>query len=73
MASVVGIVSKTVELLNDLDTLVKILQDLGKRHVSRGVTANHYSKFAEAFLMTLEQCLATEYTAETNKAWQILY
>lgn len=39
---VVATVGAAVGLLEDLDTLVPILQDLGARHVPRGVKAEYY-------------------------------
>lgn len=56
-----------VAMLNKMDTLVPILQHLGRKHVSYGVKAEMYSSVREALLITLEKGLGGECTAETKE------
>lgn len=58
-----------VSSLDKMDKLVPILQSLGKRHVSYGVTAAMYPSVRKALLMTFEKALGEECTPETKKAW----
>lgn len=62
-----------VSMLNKMDKLVPILQDLGRRHVSYGVTPEMYPSVGEALLITLEKGLGAEYTEETKKAWSWVF
>lgn len=48
---------------------VRPLQNLGRRHVSYGVTAEMYPSVGEALLMTLDKGLGEECTPETKVAW----
>ncbi|CAM9670726.1 unnamed protein product [Discosporangium mesarthrocarpum] len=58
-----------VSMLNDLDGLVPILQDLGRRHIDYGVKANMYPMVMESLLWTLEKGLGEEWTPEAAAAW----
>ena len=58
-----------VSSLDKMDKLVPILQSLGKRHVSYGVTAAMYASVGEALLLTFEKALGDDFTPETKKAW----
>jgi hemoglobin-like flavoprotein len=59
--------------LERVDELIPALEALGQRHVGYGVEDSHYDTVGAALLWTLKQALKTEYTAETNQAWQALY
>lgn len=59
--------------LDDLDKLVPVVQDLGKRHVGYGVQDEHYGTVAEALLFTLEQGLGDDFTPEVKEAWVTVY
>ncbi|HKZ69063.1 MAG TPA: globin family protein [Anaerolineales bacterium] len=63
----------TVGKLNDLDSLVPILQGLAKRHVGYGVQAEHYTTAGSALLKTLEQGLGEEFTPPVREAWAAVY
>jgi hemoglobin-like flavoprotein len=62
-----------VNSLNDLEAVVPALQDLGKRHISYGVTAAHYDTVGGALLWTLEQGLGDAFTDEARAAWTAAY
>ena len=59
--------------LNNIEALVPVVQDLGKRHVSYGVTPEHYETVASALLYTLEKGLGEAWTPEVKDAWVEVY
>ncbi len=62
-----------VKGLNNLDRLVPVVQDLGKRHKDYGVLPQHYDTVAAALLDTLEKGLGDAWTPETKDAWVAVY
>jgi methyl-accepting chemotaxis protein len=62
-----------VSKLDDLDTLVPVLQELAKRHVGYGVQEEHYATVGSALLKTLEQGLGEEFTPPVREAWGAVY
>ena len=62
-----------VEGLDDLDSLVPVIEDLGRRHIGYGVKASHYDTVGAALLWTLERGLGQAWTAETKAAWTGVY
>lgn len=65
--------SAAVAGLDDLDALVPVLQDLGKRHAPYGVVDADYDTVGQAFLWTLEQGLGDAFTEEVKAAWTAVY
>jgi hemoglobin-like flavoprotein len=65
--------SLAVSSLDRLNDLVPVVQRLGERHVSYGVTPDHYPIVAEALLWTLQQGLGDEFTDEVKTAWVATY
>ncbi len=59
--------------LDDLDALVPVVQDLGKRHAPYGVVEKDYDTVGAAFLWTLEQGLGDGFTPEVRAAWTDVY
>lgn len=59
--------------LNNLDALIPILQDLGKRHLEYKVEAFHYNTVGVALLGTLEVGLGEDFTPEVKEAWTLVY
>lgn len=59
--------------LDDLETLVPVIQQLGARHRKYGVETTHYGAVAEALIWTLEQGLADAFTQEIRTAWVNVY
>lgn len=66
-------IGTAVGKLNDLETLVPILQSLGLRHAGYGVKEDHYQTVGGALLKTLEQGLGEGFTPEVKDAWTSVY
>lgn len=62
-----------VKGLNDLDSLIPVVQDLGKRHVGYGVEDSHYDTVGAALLSTLEVGLGEAWNDEVKEAWTAVY
>ena len=62
-----------VKGLDRLDQFVPVVQDLGRRHATYGVTDAHYGTVGAALLWTLEQGLGTMFTPEMKDAWATVY
>lgn len=63
----------TVGGLEYFETMQPALRQLGARHLSYGVTAEHYQTVGAALLWTLEQGLGTGFTDEVRAAWTAVY
>ncbi len=59
--------------LDDLEALVPVVQDLGKRHVGYGVEDSHYGTVGAALLYTLETGLGEAWSEEAKSAWTKIY
>jgi len=59
--------------LSNLEKLVPILEDLGKRHVDYKVEASHYDTVGAALLGTLEAGLGDDFTPDVKTAWADTY
>ena len=70
LLSAIGLV---VDSVDDFESLVPVLQDLGRRHACYGVGDHHYDSVGTALLWTLEQGLGAAFNAETRAAWTIAY
>ncbi|MDX5298969.1 MAG: globin domain-containing protein [Gammaproteobacteria bacterium] len=66
-------IAVAVSKLDDLPTLVPVLQNLGKRHVAYGVEAGHYETVGAALLKTLGQGLGEAFTPAVEDAWASAY
>lgn len=59
--------------LHQVEKIVPAVEDLGRRHVAYGVTADHYKPVGEALLWTLERGLGADFTPEVKEAWTQTY
>lgn len=62
-----------VASLKNLDGLIPIVQDLGRRHAGYGVTDAMYDTVAQALLWTLEKGLGAAFTPDVKAAWVETY
>ncbi len=56
--------------LRNLETLLPIVQDLGRKHVGYHVVPEQYDLVAEVLIWTLEQQLAQDFTPSVKVAWR---
>lgn len=68
-----GTLAFAVAGLNKPETILTAVQQLGRRHVSYGVQANHYNTVGAALLWTLGQGLGDQFTTEVEEAWTAVY
>src|SRR5688572_4624034 len=59
--------------LDNLEQIVPSVQSLAKRHVSYGVTAEHYGLVGEALIWMLNEVLGDGFTEEAKSAWLEVY
>ena len=71
--SLIVMIATTVQNLDNPDALVPLARALGARHARYGVTAGHYKVVGEVLVWTLERCLASDFTAEVERAWRRAY
>jgi hemoglobin-like flavoprotein len=69
----IGMLATAVNSLHKLDTIVPVVQDLGRRHKGYGVTAEHYAPVGAALLWTLEKGLGEAFTSDVKGAWTEAY
>jgi len=62
-----------VKGLDDLDSLVPVLQQLSQRHKDYGVHIDDFTPVGNALLFTLKAGLGDGFTAETREAWIQVY
>lgn len=66
-------IGAAVGKLDDLDTLVPILQSLAKRHRGYGVQEPHYGTVGTTLLKTLEQGLGAAFTPQVKTSWATVF
>jgi hemoglobin-like flavoprotein len=71
--SLIVMIATTVQNLDNPDALVPLARALGARHARYGVTTGHYEVVGDVLVWTLERCLASDFTAETERAWRRAY
>jgi hemoglobin-like flavoprotein len=62
-----------VTSLDHPDKLIPVVEDLGRRHKTYGVSNDDYGTVAAALLWTLGQGLGDAFTAEVETAWVAVY
>lgn len=62
-----------VKGLDDLHSLVPVLENLARKHVAYGVRPEHYTPVGNALLYTLKQGLGDDWTPELRQAWVDTY
>jgi len=66
-------IGQAVGLLDKPQTLIPVLQSLGRRHADYGVRDEHYDTVGAALLSTLEQGTGVAFTLEVREAWIDVY
>ena len=68
-----AMIGAAVQGLDDLESLVPVVQDLGRRHRRYGVKTGHYESVGRALLDTLAQGLGEAFTDDVKRAWTTVY
>lgn len=66
-------VDGAIRLLDDTETLVSVLLQLGERHVKYGTKPEHYPAVGGALLATLKKALGEKFTKDHEAAWTRVY
>jgi len=69
----IAMMSVAVNGLTRIETLVPVVEALGRRHAGYGVKDEHYATVAVALLWALEKSLGTRFTYEVHEAWTAGY
>ena len=69
----VAMITVAVNGLARIETLVPVIEALGRRHAGYGVEDRHYAVVGAALVWTLEQELNRHFTAEVEQAWRAAY
>jgi len=69
----IAMMSVAVNGLARIETLVPVIEALGRRHAGYGVKDEHYGSVAAALLWALEQGLGGRFTPEVSDAWTAAY
>ncbi|MFK5913915.1 MAG: methyl-accepting chemotaxis protein [Woeseiaceae bacterium] len=64
-----GALSTVIEHIDDPDTLVPILQSMGKRHKGYGAVPEHYGAVAETLLDVMKEFAGKAWTKQVHNAW----
>ncbi|MCG7874484.1 MAG: globin domain-containing protein [Candidatus Thiodiazotropha lotti] len=66
-------IGTAVGSLDNLEPLLPVIRESGKRHAEYGVQAVDYDKVADALLWTLGEGLGDAFTDEVKDAWVVTY
>ncbi len=66
-------IGTAVNGLDNLDSIVPAVQNLGRNHVGYGVEDKHYDTVGGALIYTLEKGLGDDFTADVKDAWTEVY
>ncbi len=72
-AKLMSMIAMAVNGLDNLDSIVPAVQNLGKNHVGYGVKDSHYDTVGGALLYTLETGLGDDFTPDVKEAWTEVY
>lgn len=62
-------IATAVNNLHQVESILPAIQNLGRKHVGYGVTADHYEPVGEALIWTLEKGLGDAFTPPVKAAW----
>jgi hemoglobin-like flavoprotein len=69
----IAMLATAVTNLHQVETIIPAVENLGRRHVSYGVTDAHYEPVGAALLWTLEKGLGDDFTPPLKAAWTETY
>ena len=72
-AKLMSMIGTAVNGLDDLNSIVPAVQNLGRNHVGYGVKDSHYDTVGAALLETLEAGLGEAFTPAVKDAWTEVY
>ncbi len=72
-AKLMQVMDAAVNGLSRLESIVRLIQELGRRHADYGVKDHHYDVVGAALLWTLGKSLGAEFTPEVKDAWAAVY
>jgi hemoglobin-like flavoprotein len=62
-----------VGALHNLEAIIPVVEQLGRRHIAYGVKKEQYDTVGTALIWTLEQGLGADFTPEVKEAWTKVY
>jgi len=62
-------INTVVNSLEKIETMVPIIQDMGRRHAGYGVKDQHYDTVGAALIWTLGTGLGSAFTPDVKEAW----
>ena len=65
----ISLLNVMVNNLDNPNSILSSVKELGHRHVNYKVEPHHYDIFAQALLWSLEQGSGTDFTPEVKQAW----
>eukprot|EP00488_Nonionellina_sp_1-RS-2012_P004032 TRINITY_DN8987_c0_g1_i1.p1 TRINITY_DN8987_c0_g1~~TRINITY_DN8987_c0_g1_i1.p1 ORF type:complete len:215 (-),score=46.92 TRINITY_DN8987_c0_g1_i1:1158-1802(-) len=66
-------IGSTIALLDNQETLVPILEELGRRHVYYNVRPAYFKHLKKAWFNMLRRALALKWDQSTDKAWNVAW
>ncbi|HMF13383.1 MAG TPA: globin family protein [Gemmataceae bacterium] len=69
----VAMLATAIKNLHQFEAILPSVRQLGERHRSYGVSAEHYASVGAALLWTLEKGLGSAFTPEVRAAWSEAY
>lgn len=69
----IEMLATVVDNLHHVEQIIPTVEELGRRHVRYGVTAEHYEPVGAALIWTLEQGLGIGFTPSVRTAWIAAY
>lgn len=66
-------ITTAVKALDNVESILPAVQNLGKRHAGYGVTDEMYDTVGAALLWTLGAGLGSGFTDEVKQAWTVTY
>lgn len=69
----IGMLNAAVANLHDLESIGGAIRDLGKRHISYDVSAEHYDRMSDVLLDTFGDLMGDAFDDALREAWRKTY